>query len=230
MKPIAVSGRVASWVKRHVVMAATVTDAVNGIRIPRSAIVTIGVFLLTALVAPSPTPSNTNTCVRDLRERREGTQLETSLTTNIGQTRFSVRRTPGTLYVRVLSGTIRFQRHTTQAHSVATTTIVTTGQVRLTQIDATICVRAQSDRTSIAVLEGAVQVSALELNERLLTDDHKGATAHGIFAMNLRSGDRAEIFKNESNLVIRLETGPESAAVCSSTWDWGFAALERRFG
>ena len=49
-----------------------------------------------------------------------------------------------------------------------------------------------------------------------------GATGRGVLATNLRAGDRAEIFMRGSELVIRLETGIESAAVCSLTWDWGF--------
>lgn len=198
------------------------------VRIPRNDIAALGVLVLIVLFAPSRAPSSLNSCVRDLPEPKEATQLESFLSAGPTHPRVAVRRTQSALHVRVFSGTIRFNRNTTQAHAVAMTTIVTTEQVQISHLDATLCVRAQGDRTSIAVLEGAVQVSALELTERPVASWRNGDMRRGILAMNLRSGDRAEIFRRGSDLEVRLETGTGSAAICSLTWDWGFAVLERR--
>ena len=200
------------------------------VRVPRSDSVAIGALLLTILFGSSRAPSILDSCVRDLHERKEVTQLESFLTAGPTHSRVAVRRTRSALHVRMFSGTIRFNGHTTQAHAAAMTTIVTTEQVQIRHVDATLCVRTQGDRTSIAVLEGAVQVSALELTERPVVSGRNGDMARGILAMNLRSGDRAEIFRRGSDLVVRLEAGTGAAAICSLTWDWGFAVLERRVG
>jgi hypothetical protein len=198
------------------------------VRIPSTDVAAIGILLLIILFAPLRMPSSLNTCVRDLHEPKETTLLEKLRPTTMTQAKGAVRRARSALHVRMLGGTIRFNRRNMQAHPVATTTIVTTRQVQLSHVDATICVRAQGDRTSIAVLEGAVQMSALEVNERPATNGKNEATEPGTFTMNLRSGDRAEIVKHGSDLVIRLETGTEVAAECSLTWDWGFVVLGRR--
>lgn len=75
-------------------------------------------------------------------------------------------RTPSALHAQVCSEAVRFDGHTTQVHVAAMTTVVTTEQVQISYLDATLHARGRGDRTSIAVLDGAVQVSALELTER----------------------------------------------------------------
>jgi ferric-dicitrate binding protein FerR (iron transport regulator) len=200
------------------------------IRVPCSDIVAVGTLLLIIFIAPVRMASNRYACVRDLQERKEATLLESFLPTATTQSQIAVRRTRSALHVRVFSGAIRFNRHNTQAHPVAMTTIVTTGQVQLSHVDATICVRAQGDRTSIAVLDGVVQVLALAGKERSVASGRDGATERGVFAMKLRAGDRAEIFKRGSDLVVRLESGDEVAGVCPLRWTWGFAVLERWVG
>lgn len=205
-------------------------DEMITFRLPRSDIVGIGALLLTILFGSSQGPSSSNSCIRDLNEPKEAILFDSFQSGATSHSRVAVRRTRSALHVRVVSGTVRFNRRNTQARVAGVATIVTTEQVQISHVDGTLCVRAQGDRTSIAVLDGVAQVSALELKERSVGNGRVEAAGHESFAMRLRSGDRAEVFRRGSDLVIRLEGGTGGAAMCSLIGDWGGAVLEWRVG
>ena len=129
------------------VIGRAVVDELFTIRIPRGEIVAIGVLLVIILCASSRGSSNIDSCVRELHATKEASLLESFLTATPTPSRVAVRRTRSALHVRVFRGTIGFNRHTTQVHPAGMTTIVTTEQVQIRHVDATLCARAQGART-----------------------------------------------------------------------------------
>lgn len=207
------------------ILSSTSQDQDQNARVTRGNLVAVGVLGLMIFIAPTRMPADVKACATNLHEPADSLLLERSLMTVTTQSQVVVRRTASTMHVHVFSGTIRFNRRGRQGGRVATTTIVTTEQVQLAQVDATICVRVQGDRTLVSVMEGAVRMSALGLEEGSGMSGRNGVKARRITEMSLLSGDRAEVARNGADLVIRLRTGTGFPAECSLTWDWGFAVL-----
>lgn len=181
--------------------------------------------VLAIFLIPGPASAEIKGYRTDLDASRVASLLNESVMTVTPQSYVSVHRATNALHVQVFSGTARFNRQPPRARPFPITTVVTTEQVMLVHHDAAVCIRVQDDRTSITVVEGVVQLSTLSLDEESGTNGKGGAKTSGVNRINLRSGDRAEVIKVGTDLVLRLENKSPFPFECSSFGDWGPAVL-----
>jgi len=152
--------------------------------------------------------------------RRETSLSDESIMLN-PESYVSVRRTANALLIHVFNGRVLFKPR--DAHRPI---VVTAGNAQITDVNAAICVRVQNDRTSVTVIDGVVRLSTRGFDEDA---EAKGKGRSGTYLINemtLRTGDRAEVIKNGSDVMFRLESSVRSPSECSLTWDPGLAVLE----
>ena len=179
------------------------------------------------LLVSGPVPAVIAHCTTYSMARRNAVLLEQPVVTVGPQTAVLLSQSLGTLHIQLFQGAVRFNRPTPQGRPFLATTFVLTQQVRIVHRNAAACVRVRGDRTSITVMEGAVQVKALSPNgESNTAEDEPAVQNRGSDGMWLRSGDRVELVSEGPDLVVRLENYFPIPSDCSSAWDWGAAVLE----
>jgi ferric-dicitrate binding protein FerR (iron transport regulator) len=108
------------------------------------------------------------------------------------QSRVSVQKTAKALLIHVLKGEVLFNRRESSDYPV----VVTAGNARISNIEAVICVGVEKERTVIAVLEGATEMSALGADR----------PSHAMNEVTLRTGDQVELRRVGPDVVLHFAT------------------------
>jgi ferric-dicitrate binding protein FerR (iron transport regulator) len=164
-----------------------------------------GTLVFLMVIAHMMAPAHIRGCAADPGVSGGTRLLDELAITVTPHSRVAIHRKEHALHVHLFSGTIMFSRPGSKVRSLSIPTIVTTENLRLVHIDAEVCVRVQSERTSVMVLSGTVGLS-------MVNSEDLGGNE-----MELRAGDRAEVFRSRAGLVFRLENGSGGWSECDLT-------------
>ena len=119
------------------------------------------------------------------------------------RSRVSVERTAEALRIHVLAGEVLFKLRRGANYSL----IVTAGSASLSHIEAAVCVGVDGERTVIAVMEGAVDMSVLNTDGQSM----------GTVEIPLRGGDRVELRRVRHDVALHFAGGyPGSPGECGA--------------
>jgi ferric-dicitrate binding protein FerR (iron transport regulator) len=109
------------------------------------------------------------------------------------RSQISVHRTPDALFVQVMNGEVLLR----MPKGIERHVVVTAAHARISNVEASVCVKVESDRTFVVILEGAARVGTLDLDDE----------SHVVSEMTLRAGDRVEVSRGGGGVMFRIGSG-----------------------
>lgn len=149
-------------------------------------------LLTPPLYVAAQTPLHVDCHAAVVIERGELSPAEAGITLG-ALSRVSIRKTPRALFVRVLTGEVLLKAQDVVVRPV----VITAGNMRISAVDAVVCVGVNYDQSVIAVVDGITRVATLSIDDR----------SHVLSEMTLRAGDRMEVSRKGSEVILRLENG-----------------------